>query len=447
MPKIFQRIISSIFFGSENQEELSNFVIKVSTKLLFLQCFSIFLGFLLNYYLVKTIDLKDYGSYVYIFNLLALLVNICILGVDTLLVKKVPVYDTAKRYSELKGIIYFSIAFSIFGSIVIAGISTKLIGLVSNIEKEISTNWFLICFLSLIILSLLLLTQAILQGLRKLTLSQIGEKIFKPLLLLTIIAIYILLKERITLAKLIWLNIIVLGVTLVIAVIFLKGAIAFDLRKIKPKYDFINWTNSTMSFFFMSVLYILNSRVDIFLLGLFRGNDEVGIYNIVLKISEVLSLVLVIINYVLAPFITKLFENGELIKLQQLITRSAQAILLFSLPLLIIIILFSKNILVFFGVDFLNGQEALFILCVGQLFNILCGSVGLLLLMTGNQKYSITSLIVGVCVNIVLNIVLTPMYGMVGTAIATAASLSIWNCITYFFVRKKLKIHTTAFRF
>jgi len=190
----------------------------------------------------------------------------------------------------------------------------------------------------------------------------------------------------------------------------------------------------------------LNSRIDIFLLGLLRGSEEVGVYNIALKISETIAFGLVIVNFVVAPVIAKLFANGEILQLQQLITRAAQMVFLFSFPLVLLIFLFGQNVLAFFGVDLLNGNKALLILCSGQLINILCGSVGTVLMMTGHQRFSLYALGISTVFNIVVNIILTPGYGVVGTAIATTGSLTMWNLMMYWFVRKKVKIYPTPFK-
>ncbi|MBK5270180.1 MAG: polysaccharide biosynthesis C-terminal domain-containing protein, partial [Bacteroidia bacterium] len=95
--------------------------------------------------------------------------------------------------------------------------------------------------------------------------------------------------------------------------------------------------------------------------------------------------------------------------------------------------------------EFLDGQQALLILCGGQLINILSGSVGLLLMMTGNQRFSIYSLAISTIFNIIFNIILVPPYGIVGASIASAGSLVIWNFLMYFFVRRKINIRPTAF--
>jgi O-antigen/teichoic acid export membrane protein len=217
------------------------------------------------------------------------------------------------------------------------------------------------------------------------------------------------------------------------------------LKSITPNYNLKDWMTASLTFFVADLFYNFNSRISIFLLGIFHSKENVAIFNIALRVSEVISIALVIVNFVISPIIAKLYASGKIAKLQILITRSARVIVLIGVLLSLFLIVFSGKILLFFGVDFLVGRPALLILCIGQLINILCGSVGLLLLMTGNQRFSIYSLAVGTAINVVLNIVLTPKLGITGAAIASTGSLIVWNLMMYYFVRQKLYIRPTAF--
>jgi len=361
------------------------------------------------------------------------------------LVKKIPVYENANLLSELKGVIIFAIGFTIIGSIIIAVISGKIADLTGAIKRTGNINWFVLAFPGLLFMSLTFINQASLQGFKKIFLSQVTEKLIKPLLVTGLVLGLFYWKKDVNLNGLIWINMIAVGIAWFITSFFHQKSISVDLKKVNSKYIFSEWTYSAMAFFLLSILSVLNSRIGIFFLGLSKDNNQVGVYNIISKISEAISFVLVIINFVLSPIIARLFSGREIEQLQKLITRSARIVLLFSFPLLVLIILFKKDILLFFGPEFLHGQSSLVILCAGQLMNILCGSVGTLLIMTGYQRFSIISLAVSTVFNIILNILLTAKLGMEGTAIATAGSLVIWNCMMLFFVRKKINIRPTAF--
>jgi O-antigen/teichoic acid export membrane protein len=421
------------------------FLVGSSLKLLVLHVLSLAFGFLLNYLLVKTVDLPEYGTYVFIFNLLNLLVSFCLFGTDTLLVKMAAIYDANGRVQELKGVLIFSFITVLAGSLITSILSTKGLQLLNTNEGLAKVNWLALSIPALIMLSAMSVNQACLQGLRKMIQSQVAEKIVKPLLMMAVVVFLFYTKRKISLPELIWLNLASIGLALLLSFYFLKTNLCSLFKQVTFELKLGSWLKSAAAFFAMNVFYAINSRVDIFLLGALKGNEAVGVYNVVSKLSELNGFVLSVFNFALAPLAAQLYKHGELKKLQRLITGSAQVVLAGSLPLLVLFVIFRKEVLLFFGPAFLTGQHAFVILCLGQLLNVLFGSVGTLLLMSGNQKFSVLSLAISLLCNVLLNLLLTPRYGIAGTAMATASSLGLWNLLMYFFVRKKINLRTTAF--
>ncbi|HEY2722929.1 MAG TPA: polysaccharide biosynthesis C-terminal domain-containing protein [Chitinophagaceae bacterium] len=445
MIRLIQKTIGLIFKNDQGESHFSDFLIRNSVQLLLLNGCSLLLGFVSNYVLIRFAGVSDYGSYVYIFNLLYLLLNFCIIGTDTLLIKKISVYDVAGSHGGLKGIIFFGMIAAICGSIVISIISEIVVTHTKLIRRVEDFNWLVLSVSSLLMLSITAVSQASLQGLKKIISSHFPEKILKPLVIIIMVGVVFFIQKKVSVNNLVGINLAAMALTLVITFGFLMRAIGGKLKTIRPKLELSNWTYSALSFFFIGMLYVLNSRIDIFILGLFRGNDEISVYNIALKISDTVSFGLVTVNFVLAPVIARLFANNGMMELQRIMRRAAEMVLFFSLPVLVGIIFLRHQALGFFKVDFFNGSTALLILGAGQLINVVFGSVGTLLMMTGNQKFSIYALILSTVLNIIFNITLTPKYGIIGTSIATAASLAMWNVLMYFFARRKLKIETTAF--
>jgi O-antigen/teichoic acid export membrane protein len=81
------------------------------------------------------------------------------------------------------------------------------------------------------------------------------------------------------------------------------------------------------------------------------------------------------------------------------------------------------------------------ILLVGRLINIVSGSVGYLMNMTGYQKEYNYIMIISAVINIVLNYFLIPIYGIEGAAMASAISMVLWNIASVVFVKIKMKIY------
>lgn len=439
-----QKLVARFLYQKTTGDLLFSDVLISSIKLFFLQIFSLLLGFVLNLILVRTVDLNIYGSYVYIFNLLLLLTNLCLFGLDTWLVRIVPIKNSFQEMQQLKGAIQFSRVIVTAFSLIIAMVMPFIINII-GLKDKINTNWFILCFLIFLIGTNTAINQSVLRGLNKNVLSQVGEKVLKPLLIALLFFALFFSNKSISLENLIWITVAASFVALLATFFFLQKHIS-SKPNVKPDYHFPKWIKSSAGFFLISMLYVLNSRIDIFILGLFRNNNEVGVYNIALKVSETAGFGLLVINFVIAPVIAKLFEGGDIVKLQSLITRSSTLVFLLSCPIVIGIAIFSEPIMDFFNVNILAGKEALVILCIGQLINIFVGSVGTLLTMSGSQKYSIYSLALGSVASILINLILVPVHGITGTAIATSCGLAIWNLMMYYFVRKKIGITTTAFR-
>jgi O-antigen/teichoic acid export membrane protein len=141
-----------------------------------------------------------------------------------------------------------------------------------------------------------------------------------------------------------------------------------------------------------------------------------------------------------------LYAQGDMKKLQRLVTASARVILLINLLITVGFIIWGKSFLnLAFGSAFKTGYTPLMILLVGQLINSGAGSVGLLLNMSGHERETARGMTIAAIINVVLNLLLIPRLGINGSAVATSISLIIWNVLLWWAVRKKLGINSLAF--
>ena len=85
-----------------------------------------------------------------------------------------------------------------------------------------------------------------------------------------------------------------------------------------------------------------------------------------------------------------------------------------------------------FGDTYISSYNLLIILAVSQSIVLATGPVAYLLMMTDNSSSHRKSLHMAVGINIFLNLILIPSYGITGAAIATGLSLvfkNIYSCI------------------
>ena len=107
------------------------------------------------------------------------------------------------------------------------------------------------------------------------------------------------------------------------------------------------------------------------------------------------------------------------------------------------IIIFSRELLLFFGEEFINGRIPLIILVIGQIVNSASGSVGMFMNMTGNQNAFKNIIILVLLFVTVSYLIFIPMFeGVLGAAIVFSLGAVILNVSSVIYVYKKLKIRT-----
>jgi len=192
--------------------------------------------------------------------------------------------------------------------------------------------------------------------------------------------------------------------------------------------------------FGMGALDFLVTQADKILLGLYLNPALVGIYVVASTLSGLIPLVLQSVNQIFAPVIADLHTRKRNDVLQRLFQTLTKWVFGLTLPLALVVIVFASPLMRIFGAVFEAGWPVLVIGSIGQVVNCAVGSVGYLLLMSGNQKRLMRVQFVMVGVSLLMNITLIPILGVVGAALASASvnvAGNIWNLLE---VRKALQI-------
>ena len=177
-------------------------------------------------------------------------------------------------------------------------------------------------------------------------------------------------------------------------------------------------------------------RIDQIMIGEMLGNKQVGLYSAAVRISEVWNIIPVIIVTSLFPSIInakKIDSNLYKIRLQRLYF----IVFYMSLGVALIVMFFAKNIM-----TILYGQlysEAEFVLSIHIWTGILVG-LGLVnwrwFIVENLQKLATFNTILGAGVNVLLNCLLIPVYGITGVAFATLVSYLFAVYFVLFFNKK-----------
>lgn len=168
----------------------------------------------------------------------------------------------------------------------------------------------------------------------------------------------------------------------------------------------------------------LNTQVDSILIGYYLNPTEVGVYAVSVLFAQTLTLIPSAIQGVTAPATATLYGKGDIAGVRRLYQSTLKKSLLISFGSAIAIAVFAPHIIpLLFSKEFSESYVPLLILLSGYAIGASFGAVGATLSSIG--KVHIPFRIGAICValNVMLNILLIPIFGINGAAVSTSASM------------------------
>ncbi|OGL47192.1 MAG: hypothetical protein A2W05_04495 [Candidatus Schekmanbacteria bacterium RBG_16_38_10] len=403
------------------------------------------LSFIIGLLLARLLGTTGYGTYAYAMSWVGFLAVPGALGLDRLLVREVAIYKTKSEWGLMRGLLRWANKVVLIVSSCLALLAAVISYIFVSHQDRLVLVSLLTALISLPLVTLTRLRQAVLKGLNRVIAGQVPEMLVQPILFICFTSTaYLLLGKGLTAPWTLGINIAAMGIAFTIGTRVLLKTLPPPINKTFPSYKITEWMRSAFPLMLITGMQIINARTDIIMLGVMRGPKEAGIYSVANHGAELIIFILLAVNTALAPTVVSLYISGETEKLQDVVTASTRIILLFSLPIGLALIVFGHWFLLLFGEAFTHGRTTLAILSAGQLFNASMGSTGLLLVMTGHERKAAIGVGISAALNIILNALLIPKWSIEGASIATAISMITWNILLAIWVYKKIAIHSTV---
>lgn len=179
--------------------------------------------------------------------------------------------------------------------------------------------------------------------------------------------------------------------------------------------------------------------------GIWLGSSQVAQLSVTQKTAALVSIILISVNMLVAPRFAAQYEQGSLVEFRRLFKWTLRLSLCFSIPVIVILFLFAPQVLLVFGGEYVSASTLLRVLLFGELLNVICGSVGYALVMTGNEKDLRNSALIAIITSIVLAYFLVQQYGLMGCALAYSLSIALYNLCSAYWVNKRLGFNPTVF--
>jgi O-antigen/teichoic acid export membrane protein len=179
-------------------------------------------------------------------------------------------------------------------------------------------------------------------------------------------------------------------------------------------------------------------RSDIVLVAALASPADAALYTAATRFVVLGQLFVQSVQQALSPHLSALFARGESRAANSVFQAATTWSMIASWPLYLVTAGFATTLLRVFGDGYAAASDVVLILSLTMLLATACGPVDTVLLMAGRSWLSLRNSVVALTVNIVLNVVLIPLDGIRGAAIAWATAIVVRNLLPLVQVREQL---------
>jgi O-antigen/teichoic acid export membrane protein len=429
-------------FNNITSKLLKSNLLGSSLKVLFIKILGVLILFSLSLFLTNYFPSELVGQYDFVRTLLIIIGGLSVLGMDQSIIYYAGYFKSQDSIGSLKTtyfkmlvlIVLACCVFWVFNSLIPNHLINKLF------NKPKASFLFNKVILALSFYAITFLNIDMLRALNKTILSELFRNIFRhiPFVFLAVYLVYSSSEVYLIDAYLWSFACLAVISFIIIYRIILKSK--YEARSTNLSYKNIFLKSYPMAISALS--YFLMQSIDILLLAKYSTFEQVAFYAVAVKLSTISSLALLSINIIAGPKIAEFHSSKSVEKLRRLLQNSNRLILVLTLPVLTILSVFSEWVLSLFGQDYILAQNALLILLLGQFFNFLFGPLGVYMNMTGKQNKLQRILLLGLLINLVLNVIYIPKYGMIGAAASTVISMVCWKLVATVTIFRKDKTKT-----
>jgi len=428
------------FFLLEKINHNNTFLESIKTMILRIIGVIILFGFTL--FLTHNYNPKIIGQYDFIRTFLLVIGSICLLGTDQSILYFAGIIKKRGNILDLKNIYKKNIVL-LFITSLIAFLIIFILGRDSVNSFFKDKNSYILLFKTITVLffyCVTILNTETLRALNFISLSELFRNTFKYLSVI-IGAVYLLyINKEIYLVESFIYGFVLLSIisTYIIIKIFNNKSYKLYQETLKISKKEIIIKSLPMAISSMSIFLIMT--IDVVFIKKYCGNEAVAYYSTAVKLMTILSMIIISVNTNVSIKIAEFYEMKNFIELKRTVRNSSRIIFIFTIPIALLISFFSKQILCFFGNEYINASNALIILMIGQGISSAFGSAPVYLNMTGRQNVFQGLLLISVLIDFFLNILLTQKFGILGTSISFMLSSLFWIISATIFIYRKDKI-------
>ncbi len=403
------------------------------------------IAYLLQILLARWMGIFEYGIFVVVYVWITILSQIGNLGFSSAVIRFIPEYRARGEIGRLWGVIRTGRLMAMGFSTLLAAIGVAAVLMLPGLVER---SYVIPILLGAICLPMFCLTEVqdgVARSFNWVGLAFGPTYIWRPLAILAGIMIARLMDWPMT-AKTACLA--AIGASWATALIQLALVERRTRRVVEPAphtYDMRIWLAVSLPILLSDGFYMLLTSVDVVMVSYFGTPDDVAVYYAATKTLALVHFVYYAVRAASGPRFSHHYHAGEPAALVAMVHASVRWSFWPSLAVAIGVMASSELLLSLFGKDFTGGTGVLAILVIGILARASIGPVEMLLSMAGSQTLVAAVFGAALAVNVALNLVLIPLFGLPGAAAATTIAMVVETVLIAAAVRRRFGFRVWVF--
>ena len=177
-------------------------------------------------------------------------------------------------------------------------------------------------------------------------------------------------------------------------------------------------------------------QLDIIMVGAFIDFSSAGIYTIALFIAGIMTKPIYAIFAIASPIISKAWKENNLSEIEQIYQKSSINLLLVGIAFMGLVWISIDDLFNILpnGEELSRGKYVVLFLGLSKIVDMATSVNGQIIGYSKFFRFNFYAVLILAALNIVSNITLIPLYGMVGAAMATCLSQFIYNLMKYVYL-------------
>jgi len=183
------------------------------------------------------------------------------------------------------------------------------------------------------------------------------------------------------------------------------------------------------------------SSSDRYVIGFFMGAEKVGIYSAAYGIGSIILMFSAYIVYILRPTVYNLFDKKKDDEVKIYLSYALKYLLMFSIPSVFGLFILAKPLLTnLTTTEFISeGEFIIPIVAISIVYHAVAMIFGMVILFYKRSKLFVSVFGFAAALNLGLNIIFVPRWGIIGAAITTFVAYYILAIIVWYISYKQMK--------